>query len=123
MKKIMTMVSAIMMVAAANAETKNVAPFNEVNVNVPARVRVIQGNDFGIIVRTKDNIDTNVIKYTVENGILRISTQNIDLFNSDEHKVMITVTTPIDATNLTVGRSMKISVEKDTKVMRDVASL
>ena len=51
MKKIMTLVAAIMMAVTVNASNKSVefaveapgrvAPFSEVNVNVPSRIRVV----------------------------------------------------------------------------------
>ena len=43
MKKLMTMVSAMMMVAAVNASEVATVAFNEARVNVPARVRFVKG--------------------------------------------------------------------------------
>ena len=45
MKKLMTMVSAMMMVAAVNASEVATVAFNEARVNVPARVRFVKGRE------------------------------------------------------------------------------
>jgi len=47
MKKLMTMVSAMMMVAAVNASEVATVAFNEARVNVPARVRFVKGDNYG----------------------------------------------------------------------------
>lgn len=45
MKKLMTMVSAMMMVAAVNASEVVTVAFNEARVSVPARVRFVKGEN------------------------------------------------------------------------------
>ena len=56
MKKLMTMVSAMMMVAAVNASEVTTVAFNEARVNVPARVRFVKGDNYGFSVEAKDSV-------------------------------------------------------------------
>lgn len=53
MKKLMTMVSAMMMVAAVNASEVATVAFNEARVNVPARVRFVKGGNYGFSVESQ----------------------------------------------------------------------
>lgn len=114
MKKIMTLVSAIMMVATANAEIKNVTAFNEVNVNVPARVRVIKGNFYGIMVSSDNEQLSKAVNYSVEDGILKISSYDESVMEGNSKEMIITVTTPEDA-NLSTGRRHVAKAEKKNK--------
>ncbi|MDE5561339.1 MAG: hypothetical protein K2J00_06035 [Bacteroidaceae bacterium] len=118
MKKIMTMVAVIMMMAAATANSKSieerivepsaVAPFCEVNVNVPARVRVIKGEDYGVLVSVSAMYDAAKLDYRVKDGVLYISTECSEMFSASDRGTMITVITPADDTNVKVGRDVQL---------------
>lgn len=111
MKKIMTLASAIMMVAAANAEINNTAAFNEVKVSVPARVRVIKGEKYGVSVKAEEEFQASAVTYTVENGMLKLTTKDRTLFDWEKPSVIITITTPEDV-NITTGRGL---IRKDNR--------
>lgn len=111
MKKIMTLASAIMMVAAANAEINNTAAFNEVKVSVPARVRVIKGEKYGVTVKAEEDFQASVVKYTVEDGKLLLTTNDETMFEQDKPSVLITITTPEDV-NVTTSRGL---IRKDNR--------
>lgn len=106
------MACAIMMAAAANAEPQKVAPFSKVSVNVPARIRVIKGNEYSIMVNTQEPADSSSLRYTVEKGILRISTICDDMRQASGRGTVITIVSPED-TNITTGSALE---------MEDVAS-
>ncbi len=72
MKKLMTMVSAIMMVAAVNASEVTTVAFNETMVNIPARVRFVQGDSYGFNVEAKDSVVARSLQCSVKDGVLRI---------------------------------------------------
>lgn len=76
MKKLMTMVGAIMMAAAANASEVVTVAFNEARVNIPARVRFVQSEDYGFSVEAKDSIVARAVRCTVKDGIIRFSLGN-----------------------------------------------
>ena len=76
MKKLMTMVSAMMMVAAVNASEVTTVAFNEARVNVPARVRFVKGDNYGFSVEAKDSVIARAVRCSVKDGVLRLSFGN-----------------------------------------------
>lgn len=70
------MVSAMMMVAAANASEVTTVAFNEARVNVPARVRFVQGDSYGFSVEAKDSVIARAVRCSVKDGVLRMSFGN-----------------------------------------------
>ena len=76
MKKLMTMVGAMMMVAAANASEVMTVAFNEARVNVPARVRFVKGENYGFSVEAKDSVIARAVRCSVKDGVLRLSFGN-----------------------------------------------
>lgn len=118
MKKIMIMVAAVMMTATAIAsnngndnsvkEPSIVAPFSEINVNVPARVRVIQGEDYGVMVSVSAMYDRTKLDYRVKDGVLYISTECAEMLSASGRGTMITVITPAENANVKVGRDVQL---------------
>lgn len=104
MKKIMTLVAAIMMAVTVNASNKSVefavealgrvAPFSEVNVNVPSRIRVVQGEDYGVMINGTAVYDSTLLDFEVKDGVLYISTKCTDMLSASGRGTVITVITP-----------------------------
>ena len=104
MKKIMTLVGAMIMVVAVNASNKSmeyaveapgrVAPFSEVNVNVPSRIRVVQGEDYGVMINGEAVYDSTLLDFEVKDGILYISTRCMDMLSASGRGTVITLITP-----------------------------
>ena len=94
MKKVLVLIAVVMMTLGMNAEVKNVNAFNEVKVNVPARVRVIRGSQYGISLSAEDSLLTSAIRYSVENGILSINTIDETMLMVESREVVITITAP-----------------------------
>ena len=100
----MTLVAAMMMAVAVNANNKSVeyatevpgkiAPFSEVNVNVPARVRVVQGEDYGVMINGTAVYDSTLLDFEVRDGILYISTRCMDMLSASGRGTVITLITP-----------------------------
>lgn len=115
MKKIMIMASAIMMAATLNAEPQSIEPFDKINVEVPARVRVVQGNQYSIQVVSADKKSHDVV-YSVENGVLKISTNNSNKLNESPRNTVITIITPADDAIVTTGSEMaKMPIKRNNK--------
>ena len=114
MKKMMIWVSAIMMALTACAENMNLNPFEGVNVNVPARVRFVYGEKYGVDIQTADSLTASAIRWTVKDGVLRI--RSID--DGDLGDVCITIMSPVEP-KLSVGRNMEI--KETNRVQRDLA--
>ena len=122
MKKMMILVSAIMMVAAGyakkNVETK---PFEGVNVNVPACIRFVNGDRYEMNVRSTDSLAADNIMWSVEDGVLKIRSRHAVEGSTEAPTVCITITTP-SATEptLTVARNLLV---KESKGLTDMASV
>ena len=75
MKKIMILVAAMMMAVTVDASNKSIenavetpnrmAPFSEVNVNVPSRIRVVQGEDYGVMINGTADYDSTMLTSSV----------------------------------------------------------
>lgn len=113
MKKIMTLAAVMAMAATISAsnnsvsnasnETLRLAPFTEVNVNVPARIKIVQGEDYGVMASTANDCDLNQLDYQVRNGVLYISTQSKDIMATQGRGTMIIITTPATDTAIKTG--------------------
>ena len=113
MKKIMTLVAAMLMAVAVNASNKSVefateapgkvAPFSKVNVNVPSRVRVIQGEDYGVMVNGTSVYDSTQLVFDVRDGVLYISTKCTDMLSASGRGTVITVITPASDIDIKTG--------------------
>lgn len=109
MKKMMMMVGAAMMSASSFAvETSNVMPFEDVRVNVPVRVRFVQGEDYKVDVESADALAASGIRVTVKDGVLRIT--SIDA-NDVQSEVFVTIMSPVEP-RLSVGRNMEVKPVK-----------
>ena len=114
MKKMMIVVSAIMMVATVYAkEHVEMKPFEGVNVNVPARVRFINGENYEMGIRSTDSVTAKNIKWTVENGVLNISSR-YELTEEDKANICITIVSPIEP-KLTVGRNLEVASSRGNR--------
>ena len=117
MKKIMVLVAAMMMVVAANASNKSmeyaveapgkIAPFSEVNVNVPSRVRVIQGEDYGVMVNGTAVYDSSLLDFDVRDGVLYISTRCTDMLAASGRGTVITIITPASDIDIKTGDNVQ----------------
>lgn len=117
MKKIMTLVSAIIMVTATNAKGVTTVPFKGTRVSVPARVRFVKGDTYAFSVEAKDSILARSLQCSVKDGVLCFKFGNApqagDIkydakkdvyyygvaakerdFNNDEEQFVITVMSP-----------------------------
>ena len=106
MKKMMILVSAIMMVFAAYAKNVETKPFEGVKVNVPARVRFVSGDNYEMGVRSTDSISGNNILWSIENGVLNIRSR-YDVAEEDMSNVCITIVAPVEP-KLMVGRNYEM---------------
>lgn len=108
MKKMMILVSAIMMVANVNAKSVETASFNEVRVNVPARVRIVAGDTYSVNIAAADNSIAQAIRADVKDGVLNLTTRNMEVLGETAPSICITVVTPIEPT-LTIGRDVQVA--------------
>ena len=113
----MVLVAAMMMVVAANASNKSmeyaveapgkIAPFSEVNVNVPSRVRVIQGEDYGVMVNGTAVYDSSLLDFDVRDGVLYISTRCTDMLAASGRGTVITIITPASDIDIKTGDNVQ----------------
>lgn len=108
MKKMMILASAIMMVAAAYAnESVELKPFTGVNVNVPACVRFVSGDNYEVGVRSNDSIAAQNIEWSIEDGVLKIRSRH-EVTDNEQANVCITIVSP-EEPKLTVGRAFELA--------------
>ncbi len=115
MKKMMILVCAIMMAATANAKHVETASFNEVRVNVPARVRIVAGETYSVNIAAENELVANAVKVEVKNGVLCINTRDIDALGEKGENIYITIVAPCDP-KLSSSRDMETKVLRDTYV-------
>lgn len=113
MKKMMILVSAIMMAATANATRIETADFSEVRVNVPARVRIVSGDSYSVNITAENKDLEGLVRYNVEDGVLRINASNLDAIRDNGSSFCITIVTP-NVPKVTTGREMEAKVRRDT---------
>ncbi|MCD8265788.1 MAG: DUF2807 domain-containing protein [Prevotellaceae bacterium] len=117
MKKTMVLATALIVSLAAEAETMGVTPFEEVSVNVPARVRFVQGDTYALDIQAADSLETTSIRWNVEDGVLRIS--SVDAAEQQPQSLCITVVSP-EAPALKVGRHMEMKPTSRVKSNKTV---
>ena len=114
MKKLMIMASAIMMVAGAIAKNVETKPFKGIKVNVPARIRIVSGDNYEMGVRSTDSIAARNILWSIENGVLNIRTRH-EVETNENPNLCITIVAPVEP-HLTVGRDFEVTdVKKEEK--------
>ena len=122
MKKMMILASAIMMAATANAKRVETASFDEVRVNVPARVRIIAGETYSVNVAAQNEMVASTVRYEVKDGVLKINSRDIDELMKSEESLHITIVAPKEL-KLTIGRDMEaMNVRKSLDEKKDVAA-
>lgn len=116
MKKMITMVAALIVAVTLNASNKNiensvsefirVAPFAQVNINVPGRVRVIQGEEYGVMMTSSWTGDSAALNCQVKDGVLYIYSDNNEILSDNGRGTTITVLTPANDAVLKTGNSL-----------------
>ncbi|MCD7720852.1 MAG: DUF2807 domain-containing protein [Prevotellaceae bacterium] len=115
MKKTMILATALTVSLAAAAETKGVTPFEEVSVNVPARVRFVQGDTYALDIQAADSLATAGVRWNIEDGVLRIS--SVTPAEQQSESLCITVVSPEEPT-LKVGRQMEVKPTSRVKTSK-----
>lgn len=114
----MTLVATMMVLATVNASNKGVesvveattdaiAPFTKVNVNVPSRIRVVQGTEYGVMVNNAHLESMPMLNYNVKDGVLYISTTCTDMLAASGRETVITIITPSGDIDIKAGRDME----------------
>ena len=109
MKKMFIIAAAmcIAMTTEAKSKATEVARFDKVQVNVPAQVRVAQGDEYGVRFSSADGLTVMNVKYTVQGDTLTISSEDMALLEGRTDKLYITIITPYDA-ELLKSRTMDL---------------
>lgn len=101
MKKTMAFVSVMIMALnmsaniapeTANNELTSTEAFTEAYINLPARVRLVEGDSYSVLINTANEEVAKAIKCEVKDG--KISFSTTDGENIDE-KVVITLVAPV----------------------------
>ena len=122
MKKMMILASAIMMAATANAKHVETTSFDEVRVNVPARVRIIVGETYSVNVAAQNEMVASSVRYEVKDGVLKINSTDVEALTENGEPLHITIVAPKNL-KLSVGRDMQaMEVRKSFDEKKDIAA-
>lgn len=102
MKKMFIIAVAIFATMGINAKTTKskamgVKRFDKVQVNVPAQVRVAQGEEYAIRFASADGLSVKNVKYSIEGDTLTISSEDLAMLEGRTDILYITIITPSDA--------------------------
>jgi len=103
MKKILVIAITVLSSLSVSASNKSGATdkFASVKVSVPALVSVMQGQHYGVVVRSHHSDLSDKISWTVENGVLKIYTREGHLLDPQGRDLHIIVSTPTGADIIT----------------------
>ena len=122
MKKMLIMASAIMMAATANAKHVETTSFDEVRVNIPARVRIIVGETYSVNVAAQNEMVASSVRYEVKDGVLKINSTDVEELTENGEPLHITIVAPKNL-KLSVGRDMQaMEVRKSFDEKKDIAA-
>lgn len=93
MKKKLILIASMVMFSV-NAMADAVKPFDRVKVNVPAKVKIVNGDDYLVLVESKDVYTSKLVKYTVKDNTLNITLRWGETSDMDSDNVTITIVTP-----------------------------
>lgn len=91
-----------------------ITAFEKISVNIPSKIRFIHGDTYEIMIHSNDKILANVVSYVIENGMLKITTKNRDVFDSanENSDVKIYIMTPRDV-------EPKLKIGKDVELVKE----
>ena len=96
MKKMMILAAAVIATMSANAKSKAMETqrFDKVQVNVPAQVRMAQGEEYAVRFASTDGLSVMNVRYSIENGTLKINSDDLAMMEGRTDKLYITIITP-----------------------------
>ncbi len=126
MKKIMMFVAAMVIAtASANASVnefnayegesiqKETEAFSMVSMNIPARVRIVAGDEYSVSVSAENIFVAEAINLNVKNDVLCISTRDIEALGDGVESLVITIVSP-------TLPAFTTSDEMESTVIRDI---
>lgn len=73
MKRLMTFVLSLVMTAATYAQEVETLPFNEVKMDIPARLRIVEGESYGFTVEASDESLAGTVECSLKEGVISFS--------------------------------------------------
>lgn len=73
MKKLTAITAAVILSATSWASQVTTETFSETLVNIPAKVRIVEGDDFGFMVQATDSIVAKSVRVSLSDGVLQFS--------------------------------------------------
>lgn len=117
--KMMAMAAMMVMGISASAKDIDTTPFDKVQIDTEARVRIIDGDKYSVNVRSTDQALAEDVRVNVENGTLAITSVNGSL--PEGETMIITITCPTDLDVATSYCYEALEVEQDVNAMEVAA--
>lgn len=73
MKRLLTLALSLVMTAATYAQEVETLPFNEVKMDIPARLRIVEGESYGFTVETDDEELAGKMECALKEGVISFS--------------------------------------------------
>lgn len=121
MKKMIILAVAMMIMAVANAKSVETEAFSALRVNVPADVRVVRGNTYGVSLKANSREVERAVRLRVVKGTLYIDTRDLDAL-PDDTRLRVTITVPADCA-VKAGSDMVINSERVNNANHDLAAI
>ena len=115
MKRFILLIASVVMFSfGAFANVKQLDHFSKVVVNTEARVRLVEGNEYSVLVRSKDGYSTKYIHLDVENDTLSITNSDSNACNKDYNNLHIIIVAP-RRLNIEAGRQYDLRLLANTE--------
>ena len=99
---------ALVSVLSMSAKKESTEEFQSVKVSVPAQVRIVESEEYGISIRSHEALMEEAINWTIEDGELKISSRDVEQLNPEGKDLIITVMTPV-MPEIRVSQNMQLS--------------
>lgn len=112
MKKFFILALAAVIAISANAQKSTTPEFTSVKVHVPVHLVIVPGREFSVNMVSKNQELASAVSWTIKDGVLNLSTRDMDSFDASSAPVYAIVTSP-NAVEHSVGKDMRqVSVRK-----------
>lgn len=96
MKKLLTLALAITLTLGTSAKNSDSNEFSSVKVYAPVHLVITKSADYSVKVFSRNKELTSAIKYTIRDGILSISSNDIESLEKAHGHVTVVVSAPDD---------------------------
>lgn len=114
MKKFFTLAFCAIFAISVSAKRTSTSQFSSIRVDAPVHLVIIKGHSFSVNVASRNTELESAIKWTIKDGVLRLSTKDLESIEASNSPVHVIITAPIDV-EYKVGKDLKEKVIRHKK--------